>query len=201
MKILKTILLCLSGFFISGHAKTFSEESTVSLINTTTENKISQAKMYMQANFFQKSGDFSRAFKTYNQLQSKDPSPHATTGYMRLLYDTNQHLALIHLLDKNKELKNLVEKDTELEIMHAQSLLNTNRHQEAESILLKLHENDPTNVEVAYYLATSRAIMQKLKHAVETIDKSVKTATNRRKIFLLHFLKALHTLLKSHRTF
>jgi len=186
-----TLILILISLCRITSAEVGLEPSTISLINTTTENKIRQSTMYLKANFFHKNRDYPRAFKAYNYLNANESSPYINDGYLRLLYDTNQFLAIVSLLDSRDDLKQLFSSDTELNIIHALSLLNTNRHKKAEELLSNLHKKNPANTEISYYLATNHAITNKLKKALETLDNAINSPnSNGRKLFLLHFLKA-----------
>jgi len=176
----------LATMLISSIGQLQSLESSVSLINTTTENKINQKTIYLKAKFFHESKQYSKAFSAYDYLISHNVLPYVYKDYVRLLSDANQFLAIVSLLDK----KDMSEEDLDIQLIYIQSLLNTNRPQQAVTLLEKLRDKHPENLQIAYYLATQHARTNKHQRALETLNQIISSTKTKRRLFLFHYLKA-----------
>lgn len=159
----------------------------LSFIDTTTESKIKHSTLYLKANYFQHSGQFHQALKVYNDLFVLDAPSYVYDGYLRLLSQTNQFAAISVLIDKTQE---LFKDNLEIQIIYAQSLLNTNRDAQARELLEKLKQKYPGNTQINYYSAAHSEKTNNLQKALNDINTFLEKKPNQAKFFLFYFLKA-----------
>ena len=161
--------------------------SLFSLVNTTTEKKIKQSTLYLKANYFQNSGKFLQALRTYNYLFTLDAPDYIYEGYLRLLSQTNQFPTIVNLIDKTQD---LFKDDIDIQLIYAQSLLNTNRDKQAKSLLSDLKKKHKNNEQVVYYMAALSEKSNNLTKALADIDAFLSSTPRKTKHFFFHFLKA-----------
>lgn len=176
------LLLCLAV-----NTASCKESSLLETISTSTEKKINQSTDYLNALLLQSKGKYDKALKIYSGLLSKDASPYIYDGYLRLLSRTNQFDTIVGLIDKtDPTFKN----DLEIQLIYAESLLSTNKNEQAESLLNDLRKKYPTNDKVAYYMSAYHEKTNNLEKAIADIDLFLKNQTNKHKKFLFLFLKS-----------
>ena len=180
-------LFTFSLLFLNLQLLAQKNNSLLSFISTSTEAQIKHSSLYLKANYLQREGKYNQALKTYNDLFTLKAPPYIYEGYLRLLSKTNQSNAIVNLIDKTEE---IFKDDLAIQLIYAQSLLNTNNDQQAEKLLDKLKEKHPENEQVSYFLAAQGEKTGKLQKALETIDSFLTKNRRRSKIFLFHFLKA-----------
>ncbi|MCK4517979.1 tetratricopeptide repeat protein [Candidatus Babeliales bacterium] len=181
-----TILLC-NAMYCNATLLGKENDSLLSFVSTSTEANIKHSSLYLKANYLQRGGKYNQALKTYNDLFTLKAPPYIYEGYLRLLSETNQSSAIVNLIDKTEE---IFKDDLPIQLIYAQSLLNTNNDQQAEKLLDRLKEKHPENEQVAYFSAAQHEKTNKLQKALETIDSFLAKNRRRSKIFLFHFLKA-----------
>jgi len=158
-----------------------------SLRDTSTEHKIKQSTLYLQANYFQNKGSYNKALQAYRYLFALDAPNYIYDGYLRLLSQANQFKAIVALIDKTQD---LFKDDLDIQLIYAQSLLNTSHDKQAEKLLHQLKNKYPTNERVAYYSATHSEKTNNLQKALDDISAFLKKTPLRTKHFLFYFLQA-----------
>jgi tetratricopeptide (TPR) repeat protein len=161
--------------------------SLFSFIDTTTAQKIEQSSLYLKANYFQEEGNYLRALKIYNHLFSLDAPNYVYEGYLRLLSQTNQFSTIVKLIDKTE---NLFKEDIEIQLIYAQSLLNTKRDKQAKEMLNRLKKKYPNNEQVIYYSTALHEKSNNLEKALADIDKFLEKNDRKTKHLFFYFLKA-----------
>jgi len=159
----------------------------LSFINTTTEHKIKHSTLYLKANYLQHSGKYHQALKLYNDLFTLDAPTYVYDGFLRLLSQTNQFAAIVNLIDKTQD---QFQDDLEIQIIYAQSLLNTNRDKQARELLEKLKQKYPDNEQIIYYSAAHNEKTNNIEKALQDINSFLARKPLRAKQFLFYFLKA-----------
>ncbi|MBU1008051.1 tetratricopeptide repeat protein [Candidatus Dependentiae bacterium] len=164
-----------------------TQTTLFSFLSTATEEKIQQSTLYLKANYFQHSGQFHQALKIYNDLFIRDAPSYVYDGYLRLLSQTNQFNRIVSLIDKTQD--NFKE-NLEIQLIYAQSLLNTNKDIQAREFLEKLKEQYPENEQIAYYSAAHNERTNNISKALEEIEAFLTNKSNQNRFFLFYFLKA-----------
>lgn len=177
-------------FMQTTFAKTSAEKDYItmlSLLDTNTETSIRQYSLYLKAGYQQMSGDYQKALKTYNDLFTIDAPTYVYDGYLRLLSETNQFPAIIKLIDKTQE---MFKDNLAIQLIYAQSLLNTDNDEKAEKLLMELKEKHPDNEEIIYYSAAQQEKNNNLEKALNTINSFLEKSNLKSKYFLFYFLKS-----------
>jgi tetratricopeptide (TPR) repeat protein len=170
--------------FSNNHAEKTLLYSTM---KTSTASLVQHGHHYLNALFLQNDKQYLKALKLYNILFALKAPPYIYEGYLRLLSQTNQFSAIVRLIDQTE---NLFSKDLEIQLIYAQSLLNTNKNSQAEELLRKLQKDHPKNEQIAYYLAAHHERTNNLEKALANIEDFLAKKISRKKRFMFLFLKA-----------
>lgn len=186
-----SIILCFLLITTQLYAGTSVDEKPVdplfSTVSTATKTKINQTTLYMGAYYLQESGQYGKALRMYSDLFSLNAPEYVYEGYLRLLSQTNQFSKIVSLIDKTQE---QFEDDIEIQLIYAQSLLNTNHNKQAAKLLEKLKKKYPNNEQIIYYSTAMHEKTNNLTKALADIDAFLAENPPKTKYSFFHFLKA-----------
>jgi tetratricopeptide (TPR) repeat protein len=163
------------------------EKTLFSTLSTSTERKIRQSEKYLTANLYQHRHNYPKALRLFNELLMDGASPYIYDGYLRLLSQMNQFPTIVNLIDKTKK---FFSDDLEIQLIYAQSLINTNNDAQAEKFLLELKKKHPDNAHVTYFLAAQHEKNNKLERAHRYVSEFLNKHKNHPRRFLFLFFLA-----------
>jgi len=163
-----------------------------SLTSTTTEKKIQDLNMFLQADTLHRKRRYGEANKLYTDLISREASDGLYFGYTRFLSDLNQSQKIIDLYEKTSH---LFKKDPEMGLLNVRSYLNKKKPtkkdlDQAKQILDKIKKEHPHNRQIVYYLAAyyerTKEPKKAIAHLNEFINKNRRQKTgDKRKYYYL----------------
>ncbi len=163
----------------------------ISFVEDKQQNTPETYAKYLQASYLHTRGKAADAFKAYQSLLAKNPSPYTYEGFFRLLFDAGQFKNIVSLYEKKTALLEKSFKDNlEFQLIIAQAYLNTDQETKAVTLFTALAEKHPDNEQVAYYTALSFIQNNQPEKAIGFIDECLKKPILHTKYFLFYFLKS-----------
>ena len=141
--------------------------------------------IYLKSTYQHMSGKLMRSLQSFEKLFSGDVPNYAYEGFIRLLHDLNQFEKINNL---SNNVKQSFENNLDIQLIFAESLLNSNKDEQAETLFKKLVKKYPENEKVAYYAAVSYIKGNKPDKALEFINQCLEKPVLRSRYFLFHFL-------------
>lgn len=149
--------------------------------------KDSDVHNYMMANFCQFNGKMKSAYQLYTTMIAQDAPKYMYNGYVHLLNDTQNYQHIIQLIPKLDE---LFTKDSSIQLIFAQVLERTGKHDQADDRFIKLNDTFKSNQEIAFSTANSYLRRKEPKNALLVIDNLLNSSPPRPNNFIFHFMKA-----------
>lgn len=149
--------------------------------------KDSEVHNYMMANFCQFNGKMKSAYQLYTTMIAQDAPKYMYNGYVHLLNDTQNYQPIIQLIPKLDELFN---KDSSIQLIFAQVLERTGKHDLADDRFIKLNDKFKSNQEIAFSTANSYLRRKEPQNALLVIDNLLNSSPPRPNNFIFHFMKS-----------
>lgn len=174
----------------SNEVKTEEKVSTKEKKKTRKKEKLVKAQdlhNYTMAAYYQFAGKMKLSYAFYKQLIEEDAPIYIYNGYIHLLFDTQNYQHILQLIPK---LEDLFAQDASLQLIFAQVLEKTGKHDQADEKFIKLNDKFKTNQEIAFSAANSFLRRKEPENAIHVIDKLLNTAPPRPNNFIFYFLKS-----------
>jgi len=204
--VISCILILLNQTFLA-HGPTLEENSSARTEKkpNAKENKKKPKKEklvkaqdlhnYFMANYFQFGGKMKLSYEHYKNLIEQDAPVYIYNGYIHLLNDTQNYQHVLQLIPK---LEDLFPEDASLQLIFAQVLEKTGKHEQSDEKFIKLNDKFKTNQEIAFSAANSFLRRKEPENAIHVIDKLLNTAPPRPNNFIFYFMKSqIYTQLSS----
>lgn len=146
---------------------------------------------YLVANYQHYSGKALPALEAYKELMKTNQSPHVYHGFFQLLFDLGQFQAITQAYQsKQAEFTKTFGNDIPMQLILAQSYLETDQAAKAEEIFQRLATLHPENEQIAYCATVAYIKNNQLDKALAFSSKCLKNPALKQKYFLFHFLNS-----------
>lgn len=157
-------------------------------------NELTQAtnySNYLKACYLHAQGKGKQSFDAYQQLISRNPTAYVYDGFFRLLFDVGQFKAITTTFEKQQEKFTTAFKDNlDIKLILAQSYLQSDQDEKAETLFAELADAYPDNDQIAYFKALGFMKNESFDKAQAYLNECLENQTFRSKHFLFHFLKS-----------
>ena len=142
---------------------------------------------YFIANYDQFAGNYKTALERYKDILDAGAPLFAYKGFVHLLNDTGNFRPILSAMP---QLDHVFEHDAEVELIFAQVLERSGKHNEACDRYIKLNDKFKTHQEIAFSACNSYMKRKEPENALKVIDNLLNNSPRKPNNFIFYFMKA-----------